>query len=91
MSNTVAWRAKPRTPKPNSRQKRNGLFIDAHPVCQNCCSSRSKEAHHDLPKGHPDRHDWQFMRALCIPCHVTRHRLEKQPQPLQPGAVPKAP
>jgi hypothetical protein len=32
MSNPRAWRAKRRTTKPNSRQKRNGLFLDAHPL-----------------------------------------------------------
>ncbi len=79
MSNTVKWREKPRTSKPNSRQKRNGLFLDAHPICQDCGKRRSKEAHHDLPQGHPDRNDWQFMRALCIPCHVKCHQSAPEP------------
>lgn len=73
MSNTRAWRAKQRTTKPNSRQKRNGLFLDAHPICQGCGRRPSEEAHHDLPHGHPDRTDWRYMRALCIPCHTTVH------------------
>ena len=83
MSNTVEWRAKRRTSKPNSRQKRNGLFLDAHPICQRCGKRPSKEAHHDLPKGHPDRHLWRFMRALCIRCHVEVHR------PLPPAKLLK--
>lgn len=74
MSNPVAWRAKPRTSKPNSRQKRNGLFLDAHPCCQQCNRERAREAHHELPKGHPDRYDWANMKALCIPCHVREHQ-----------------
>ena len=74
MSNTRSWRAKPRTPKPNSRQKRNGLFLDAHPQCQRCGKRTAKEAHHDLPKGHPDRYIWRFMRALCRKCHVHVHQ-----------------
>ena len=82
MSNPRAWRAKPRTQKPNSRQKRNGLFLDAHPICQGCGNCPSIEAHHDLPHGHPDRHLWRYMRALCIPCHAAVHwpraRYQKQ-------------
>lgn len=74
MSNPRAWRAKQRTTKPNSRQKRNGLFLDAHPHCQDCRRRRADEAHHELPKGHPDRYEWQNMRALCAPCHVTVHQ-----------------
>lgn len=74
MSNTRAWRAKPRTSKPNSRQKRNGLFIDSHPICQGCGHNPSKEAHHDLPHGHPDRDDWRYMRGLCVDCHTDVHR-----------------
>lgn len=74
MSNTRPWRAKLRTSKPNSRQKRNGLFLDAHPTCQVCQARPAVEAHHELPKGHPDRNDWQFMKALCVPCHVTEHQ-----------------
>lgn len=74
MSNTRAWRARRRTPTPNSRQKRNGLFLDAHPECQRCQCRPSREAHHDLPKGHPDRYQWQHMQALCIPCHVQVHQ-----------------
>lgn len=74
MSNPRKWRAKPRTSKPNSRQKRNGLFLDEHPRCQRCKRRPSAEAHHDLPKGHPDRHKWGHMRALCVSCHVEVHR-----------------
>ncbi|WP_157136856.1 hypothetical protein [Sphingomonas sp. PAMC 26617] len=77
MSNTVLWRAKPRTSKPNSRQKRNGLFLDAHPVCQACNEASSEEAHHELPKGHADREDWHWMKALCTPCHVALHKVER--------------
>ncbi|MEG3176166.1 hypothetical protein U1872_08000 [Sphingomonas sp. RB3P16] len=73
MSNTRAWRAKQRTSKPNARQKRNGLFLDAHPICQSCGASPSEEAHHDLPHGHPDRNLDRYMRALCIPCHAAVH------------------
>jgi 5-methylcytosine-specific restriction endonuclease McrA len=74
MSNPRLWRAKPRTTKPNSRQKRNGLFLDAHPTCQRCNHRKSKEAHHDLPHGHPDRFDWQHMQALCRRCHIAVHQ-----------------
>ncbi len=74
MSNTRAWRAKQRTSKPNSRQKRNGLFLDAHPVCQGCGKRPAEEAHHTLPPGHPDRYAWQFLQALCVPCHVAVHQ-----------------
>ncbi len=74
MSNTKAWRAKPRTSKPNSRQKRNALFLDAHPRCQRCNKRKSQEAHHELPVGHPDRYHWCFMKALCLPCHVDVHQ-----------------
>ena len=74
MSNTRAWRIKRRTSKPNARQKRNGLFLDAHATCQHCHNQRASEAHHDLPRGHPHRHDWKYMKALCVPCHVTLHR-----------------
>lgn len=74
MSNTRAWRAKPRTSKPNSRQKRNGLFLDAHPVCQHCGARPAVEAHHQLRRGHPLRYLWQFMRALCVSCHVEEHK-----------------
>jgi hypothetical protein len=73
MSNTKAWRAKRRTSKPNARQKRNGLFLDAHPICQACATQPSDEAHHDLPHGHPDRNKKRYMRALCIPCHAAIH------------------
>jgi len=73
MSNTKAWRAKPRTAWPNSRQKRNGLFLDAHPRCAHC-GCPSEEAHHRLPKGHPMRNLWRFMMALCIECHIVIHR-----------------
>lgn len=74
MSNPRLWRAKPRTSKPNARQKRNGLFLDAHPICQCCHGAPSEEAHHDLPKGHPARYKWKNMRALCEPCHVALHK-----------------
>lgn len=74
MSNTRKWRAKPRTPWPNSRQKRNGLFLDAHPTCQRCGNRRAREAHHELPQGHPDRYDWRFMKALCVQCHIAVHQ-----------------
>lgn len=74
MSNPKAWRKKPRTMKPNSRQKRNGLFLDAHPRCQRCCRRTAEEAHHQLPHGHPDRYDWAFMLALCVGCHIDVHR-----------------
>lgn len=73
MSNTVKWRKKVRTTKPNARQKRNGLFLDQHPTCS--CGQPATEAHHDLPHGHPDRNDEQHMRALCRPCHVEVHRV----------------
>jgi len=76
MSNTKAWRAKPRTAWPNSRQKRNALFLDAHPDCQRCTKRRAREAHHELPKGHPLRHDWRFMKALCVRCHTKVHQLD---------------
>ncbi|WP_288338467.1 hypothetical protein [uncultured Sphingomonas sp.] len=74
MSNTRPWRAKPRTSKPNSRQKRNGLFLDAHPTCQHCASKPAVEAHHRLRKGHPFRNQWEYMEALCQGCHVHTHR-----------------
>lgn len=73
MSNTRAWRAKPRTPKPNSRQKRNGLLLDARPICQRCTQRPSQEAHHALPKGHPQRNDGDHMEALCQSCHAAVH------------------
>ena len=74
MSNTVAWRAKPRTSKPNSRQKRNGLFLDGHPVCQQCWNAHAKQAHHVLGHGFAARNHPLAMRALCEPCHVRHHR-----------------
>lgn len=74
MSNTREWRRKPRTSKPNSRQKRNGLFLDAHPICQQCANRPAVEAHHRLPKQHPFRYQWEYMEALCAPCHVTTHQ-----------------
>lgn len=74
MSNPVKWRGRGRTTTPNARQKRNKLFIDAHPKCQRCGQADAQEAHHDKPHGHPDRYDWRFMKALCIPCHVTLHQ-----------------
>jgi len=73
MSNTKAWRAKRRTSKPNSRQKRNGLFLDAHPVCQRCYSALAVHAHHTLPRGYACRNEWLAMRALCEPCHIAVH------------------
>ncbi len=73
MSNTRAWRSKPRTPKPNSRQKRNGLFLDANPMCERCWRRPSKEAHHNLPKGHPQRYQVAYMEALCTTCHAALH------------------
>lgn len=79
MSNPRAWRAKPRTETPNSRQKRNGLFLDSHPTCQACRKRAANEAHHDLPKGHPDRHLWRYMRALCTLCHIKVHQPRSQP------------
>jgi hypothetical protein len=72
MSNTRDWRAKRRTETPNSRQKRNGLFLDAHPHCS--CGAPSEEAHHDLPKGNPARYDWRHMQALCRHCHIAVHQ-----------------
>lgn len=87
MSNTVAWRAKPRTSKPNSRQKRNGLFLDAHPVCQQCWSALAIQAHHKLPKGHPGRNLWLAMQATCEACHVRHHR----PLKISFGAQQKRP
>lgn len=74
MSNPRLWRAKPRTSKPNARQKRNGLFLDAHPKCQACRKRASREAHHELPPGHPRRYDWKFMKALCTACHIDVHQ-----------------
>lgn len=74
MSNTRAWRAKQRTAKPSSRQKRNGLFLDAHRQCQRCRHRPAQEAHHSLSRGHPDRYAWQFMQALCAPCHIAVHQ-----------------
>ena len=75
MSNTKAWRAKQRTSKPSSRQKRNGLLLDTYPLCQRCGRRASEHAHHELPKGHPHRNNTQFMRALCEPCHVAIHQV----------------
>lgn len=72
MSNTKQWRAKKRTTKPSSRQKRNGLLLDRHPTCR--CGAPASEAHHDLPKGHPSRNDEQHMRAVCRACHIDIHR-----------------
>ncbi len=74
MSNPRAWRAKQRTTKPNSRQKRNGLFLDAYPTCQRCGRQPAVEAHHMLPKGHPDRYEWRYMQALCRRCHIHIHQ-----------------
>jgi hypothetical protein len=73
MSNPRLWRAKQRTETPNSRQKRNGLFLDGRPVCQKCGERCAVHAHHDLPSGHPDRNQPRYMRALCEPCHVAVH------------------
>ncbi len=74
MSNTRAWRQKPRTATPNSRQKRNGLFLDAHPWCELCHSRQADEAHHELPKGHSQRYLWEYITALCTPCHIEVHK-----------------
>ena len=74
MSNPRKWRAKPRTTKPNARQKRNGLFLDQHPICQACRSAPSAEAHHALPPGSPGRYEWESMMALCQTCHVHVHQ-----------------
>ncbi len=74
MSNTKPWRSKPRTSKPNARQKRNGLYLDAHPLCHRCKQRPAKEAHHALPYGHPHRYDWRHMEALCVQCHLTAHQ-----------------
>ena len=74
MSNPKKWRAKQRTTTPNSRQKRNGLFLDARPTCEACWIRPAAHAHNDLQKGHPLRFDHQFMRVLCEGCHVTLHQ-----------------
>ena len=74
MSNPRNWRGKGRTETPNSRQKRNKFFVDAHPRCQHCGKATAQEAHHEKPKGHPDRYDWRNMKALCVPCHVAVHQ-----------------
>ncbi|WP_156347203.1 hypothetical protein [Sphingomonas sp. Leaf33] len=83
MSNPRNWRGRGRTTTPNSRQKRNKLYLDAHPVCHRCNSRPSAEAHHELPKGHPNRYDWQHMKALCVPCHIAVH------QPLKMVLTPR--
>ena len=72
MSNTKPWRAKTRTTKPSSRQKRNGLFLDRHPQCR--CGAPATEAHHGLRKGHPKRNEEQNMQAVCRQCHIEIHR-----------------
>lgn len=72
MSNPRDWRAKPRTTKPNSRQKRNGLYLDQHPRCG--CGAAATEAHHQLSWHDPLRYDWRFMEPLCTPCHVAAHQ-----------------
>jgi hypothetical protein len=74
MSNSRKWRAKRRTKTPNARQKRNGLYLDAHPTCMACRCQPSREAHHELRIGDPRRYDWKFMKALCIACHVEAHQ-----------------
>lgn len=74
MSNPVNWRDKGRTETPNSRQKRNKFYIDAHPWCQRCDKRPSAEAHHERPKGDPARYAWENMKALCVPCHIAVHR-----------------
>ena len=79
MSNTVEWRKKMRTTKPNARQKRNGLFLDVRPTCQACHHASAKHAHHELPHGNPQRYEHRFMRALCEPCHVEHHRVLDHP------------
>jgi hypothetical protein len=74
MSNPRNWRGRGRTETPNSRQKRNKLYLDSHPTCHRCGQRPSAEAHHDLPHRHPARYEWRFMRALCIPCHTLIHK-----------------
>lgn len=74
MSNTKMWRVKDRTTKPNARQKRNGLFLDAHPFCSRCHWRLAKEAHHRLPRSNENRYDWRYMEALCRRCHVNEHQ-----------------
>ncbi|WP_156340522.1 HNH endonuclease [Sphingomonas sp. Leaf17] len=77
MSNPRKWRAKARTGAPNARQKRNGLYLDAHPFCHHCHWRLSKEAHHRLPKKHKLRYDWRYMEALCRRCHIVEHQQAK--------------
>lgn len=72
MSNPRMWRTKPRTPWPNARQKRNGLFLDQHPVCQQCGAQPSEHAHHRLPRTHPDR---KFVARKA------RERVAERPEP----------
>lgn len=84
MSNPRKWRAKTRTTKPNSRQKRNGLFLDAHPTC--ACGEPATEAHHNLPQANPRRFNWRHMQALCRPCHILVH--QHVPFVIQPVSPP---
>ena len=81
MSNTRAWRAKPRTQTPNARQKRNALFLEQHPDCDRC-GERAVHAHHKLPQGHPSRNLPEHMRPLCEPCHVEIHRNPRWSMPI---------
>ena len=74
MSNPVNWRGKGRTATPNSRQKRNRFYLDAHPVCQGCWAARSAHAHHLLDGSFSCRTSWHAMRGLCEPCHVRWHK-----------------
>lgn len=74
MSNPVAWRGKGRTPTPNSRQKRAGLYLDASPICHGCWARVPEHAHHMLPKDFNCRTSWHTMRPYCEPCHVQWHR-----------------
>ena len=74
MINPKKWRGKGRTTTPNSRQKRNKLYLDAHPFCHRCHWRLAKEAHHRLPKKHPLRYEWQHMDALCRRCHIAEHQ-----------------
>jgi hypothetical protein len=74
MSNPVKWRGKGRTTTPNSRQKRNKLYLDAHPVCTECRAAPSEHAHHMLDATFPCRTSWLAMRPMCEPCHVRWHK-----------------
>lgn len=75
MSNPRAWRGRGRTETPNSRQKRNKLFLDAHRKC--ACGAPATEAHHELPHGHPDRQEWAHIKPKCSSCHVKLHQQQR--------------